>query len=599
MIVERYNTTTYDVQTILSWINAGQIAIPEIQRPFVWSSTKVRNLLDSLYRGYPIGYMITWQNPDMKLKNGILSEGKRILIDGQQRITALMSAILGHEIVTEDYESKKIRIAFNPQTERFEVRNPAIAKDSAWIDDIAEKIFAPDVSSYSLINQYKARNPNIESDDIAHIFDKIKGLANNRIGFIELASDLDIDTVTEIFIRVNSAGTELSQADFAMSKIAVNENYGGNTLRKAIDYFCHLAVNPHDYKSIKQKDRVFAETDYFNKMSWLKNENDDLYDPEYTDMLRVAFTSEFSRGRLKDLVALLSGRNFETKEYVEIIAEESFTKLKTGIFNFMNETNFKNLVMILRSAGFLKSNLITSKNAVNFTYIIYLKGRKQGMESSDLQRLIRRWFALSVLRGRYSGNPESVFDQDIRMIESQGLSSFTELTINNELTPSFWTGMLPQQMETSSSRSPYFIAYQAAQVCSKDKGFLSTNISVADLLLHKGDKHHLFPRNYLKKKGMKRGKYNQIANYAIAQSEINITISDTPPEVYFARLKDQCNGSEKYYGGITDESELRENFRQSCIPEGVLDGKYLNYDEFLIERRKLMSAKIRKWFESL
>lgn len=174
---------------------------------------------------------------------------------------------------------------------------------------------------------------------------------------INLADDLDVETVTEVFIRVNSAGVELSQADFAMSKIAVNDRFGGNLLRKAIDYFCHLAVAPEFLPMIEQRDKAFVDSEYFPKMQWLARTNDDIYDPSYTDMLRVAFTSEFGRGRLQDLVALLSGRNFETKQFEEAIAEESFARLRKGVMAFMNQTRFEQFTMILRSAGFVTSDL--------------------------------------------------------------------------------------------------------------------------------------------------------------------------------------------------------------------------------------------------
>jgi uncharacterized protein with ParB-like and HNH nuclease domain len=104
---------------------------------------KVRNLLDSLYQGFPIGYLIAWRNPTVRLKDGTPSAGKRILIDGQQRVTALMAALLGREVLTKDYETVRIRIAFHPLEEKFEVANPAIRKDAAWIADVAE-IFSPD-----------------------------------------------------------------------------------------------------------------------------------------------------------------------------------------------------------------------------------------------------------------------------------------------------------------------------------------------------------------------------------------------------------------------------------------------------------------------
>ncbi|MBM4223490.1 MAG: DUF262 domain-containing protein [Gammaproteobacteria bacterium] len=598
MSTQRYSVTPHPIETLLTWVKSGEIAIPEIQRPYVWDATKVRNLLDSLYQGYPVGYLIAWRNPTVKLKDGTPSSGKRILIDGQQRVTALMAALLGREVLTKDYETVRIRIAFHPQEERFEVSNPAIQKDVAWIEDVAE-VFAPDASLTELTNTYTEKNPAADPKRVSLVLEKLRKIINNHVGVIELAADLDIETVTEIFIRVNSAGTELSQADFAMSKIAVNETYGGNLLRKAIDYFCHLAVAPEFLARIEKGDKAFAASEFLPQMRWLKDVNDDIYDPTYTDMLRVAFTSEFGRGKLQDLVALLSGRNFETKQFEEAIAEASFGKLKQGVLAFINKTHFDRITMILRSAGFVTSDLIGGRNAVNFAYILYLRGRAEGMPAADLERLVRRWYAMSVLRGRYTGSPETAFDFDIRQVEARGLASYAEAVIENELPESFWTGMLPQLMDTSSSNSPYFLAYQAAQVKLGDKGFLSRDITVLDLLMNRSDMHHVYPKKHLKAQGLARGRYNQIANFVLAQSEINIAIGDKPPEKYFAELAEQVDGGKKKYGGITDEADLRANLRASCIPESMLDGTIPDYDDFLEERRKLMALKIKTWFEAL
>ena len=306
----------------------------------MWDAIKVRNLLNSLYQGFPIGYLISWRNPTVKLKDGTSSAGKRILIDGQQRVTALMAALLGSEVLTKDYETVRIRIAFHPQEEKFEVANPAIRKNPAWIYDVAE-VFAPEASLIELTDIYAEKNPDTDRKRVSHVLERLRKIINNYVGVIELADDLDIETVTEIFIRVNSAGAELSQADFAMSKIAVNETYGGNMLRKAIDYFCHLSASPEFLSKIEKADKSFAESEFLPQMRWLKDVNDDIYDPTYTDMLRVAFTSEFGRGKLQDLVALLSGRNFETKQFEEEIAESSFARLKKGILAFINKTQFR------------------------------------------------------------------------------------------------------------------------------------------------------------------------------------------------------------------------------------------------------------------
>lgn len=401
MSTQRYSVTPHPIETLLTWIKSGEIAIPEIQRPFVWDASKVRNLLDSLYLGYPVGYLIAWRNPNVKLKDGSSSNGKRILIDGQQRVTALMAALLGQEVVTKDYETTRIRIAFNPQDERFEVANPAIRKDGAWIDDVA-KVFDPSADLIELTESYTELNPAADRRQVGRVLQKLQKIINNHVGIIELAEDLDIETVTEIFIRVNSAGATLSQADFAMSKIAANETYGGNLLRKAIDYFCHLAVAPEFFDRITKFDKAFVESEHYGKIRWLKDTNDDIYDPSYTDMLRVAFTSEFQRGKLQDLVALLSGRNFETRQYEDAIAEESFSRLKKGIHAFVNQTHFERFTMILRSAGFVTNRLIGGQNAVNFAYIVYLLGRAQGLPASQIETLVRRWYVFSILRGRYS-----------------------------------------------------------------------------------------------------------------------------------------------------------------------------------------------------
>lgn len=235
--MQKYSVNQQLIETVLAWVKSEEIAIPEIQRPFVWDSSKVRDLLDSLYQGYPVGYVIAWRNPNVRLKDGSLSEGKKILIDGQQRVTALTAAILGEYVIDKTYQRIKIKIAFNPLTEKFEVQNPAILKDRTWLHDISEAIDGS-VGILKLVRHYLESNPEADEDKVEKAFTNLINIPKKQIGIIELAHDLDIETVTEIFIRINSKGVVLSQADFAMSKIAANTEYEGNLLRKAIDYFC-------------------------------------------------------------------------------------------------------------------------------------------------------------------------------------------------------------------------------------------------------------------------------------------------------------------------------------------------------------------------
>lgn len=598
MDTQKYAVNQHLIETILSWVKSGEIAIPEIQRPFVWDSTKVRDLLDSLYQGYPIGYLIAWRNPNIRLKDGKTSEGKKILIDGQQRVTALTASILGQYIVDMDYKRTKIVISFQPMEDKFEVYNMAIERDVRWLPDIS-KIITGDADVFELVESYCSKNEGVDRKLIYGKIEALRQIPKKQIGLIELSHDLDIETVTEIFIRINSKGVVLSQADFAMSKIASNEIYNGSTLRKCIDYFCHMAVAPEFYRQVVDVDKEFTGTDFFQKMSWLKNENDDLYDPDYTDLLRVAFSSEFNRGKLADLVSLLSGRNFETRTFEESIAAESFAQLEKGILNFINETNFKRFIMIIRSAGFISPDLIRSQTSLNMAYIVYLKLRAMNYNQAEIESFVRKWFVMSMLTGRYSGSPESSIDFDIRAIAAKPFGECLKDRENADLSDAFWNSALIQNLDTSSVNTPYFNVFLAAQVKSNDKGFLSKDITVNDLITHRGDIHHIFPKDYLKKHDLKKGKYNQVANYVYMQSEINIKIGSKAPSSYFEEIQKQCNGGKLKYGAINDLDELKDNLRMNCVPESILDMTVDNFDDFLVERRQLMAKKIKKYYSSL
>ena len=597
-LIQKYSVNNHPVEIILSWYRSKEIAIPEIQRPFVWNSTKVRNLLDSLYRGFPIGYLIVWKNPNIKLKDGKTSEGKKILIDGQQRVTALITAILAEKIVDKEYRTGRIVISFNPQIEKFEVLNPAIEKDGSWISDISP-IIKGEARISNVINDYCEKNQNVSRDNIEDSIEKLKKIMSRSIGLIELEHDLEIETVTEIFIRINSAGVPLNQADFVMSKIASNETYGGTNLRKSIDYFCHLIRAPEYFNLILDGDKEFAKTEYFRKMSWLKNENDDLYDPSYSDVLRVAFTSEFNRGKLADLVSLLTGRNFERRTFEEKIVKESFSKLEEGILNVINETNFKRFLMIIKSAGFISTKLIRSSNAINFAYTLYLKLKAQQCNPAIIETFVRKWFVLSIITERYSASPESQFDFDIRNIDSRDFGEFLKEVESGELSPAFWKNTLTQNLRTPVTSSPYFNVFLAAQVKLNDKGFLSKEITVRDLITQRGDIHHIFPKEYLKSKGLKRGDYNQIANYVYTQSEINIKIGKKSPKEYFTEVLAQNNGSTLKYGEINDMPTLNNNLKMNCVPEEIFHMELEKYEEFLMKRRKLMAEKIERYYSSL
>ena len=607
MEIEKYTTNSLSVSAILGLIESGDIAIPEIQRPFVWKAKQVRDLMDSFYKGYPTGYLIIWKNPSVKLKDGSTSSGKKILIDGQQRVTAMMTAIAGVPVINSDYKRGRIVISFDPfaalsedkDAEIFSVRDQGTINSKRWIQDIAD-VFKSDFSTYDFIDQYCTNNPEMEKRDLDKILAKLRGIANRTIGVIELSEQLDIDIVTDIFIRINSKGTSLSQGDFVMSKIAADEKYGGNTLRKAIDYFAHLSVKPEFYHEIATHDTDFVSTNYFNKIAWLKDETEDVYDPDYDDVIRVAFMHKFPRAKLSDLVSLLSGRDFETKEYREEIAEDTYAKLKEGVLDVINEYNFKQFMITIRSAGFVSKRLVNSQMALDFAYTLYLiLSQSHEVSVSEVKRLVQRWYVLSILTGRYSASPESAFAHDIKRINEVGVVKTLKDIEDATLSDTFWNVRVVQNLEVMSSVNPTYIVYVAAQIQRQDISLLSNNVTVRDLLEMAGDVHHIFPKEYLKAHGFEKNKYNQDGNFTYLDTQVNKSIGKLAPCDYFQRAKKQCDTGIIEIGSITDYRQLCQNLETNCVPLDVFDMDYTRYDEFLQKRRVMMAAKIRKYYESL
>ncbi|HLD52749.1 MAG TPA: hypothetical protein VJA82_05575 [Sediminibacterium sp.] len=172
--------------------------------------------------------------------------------------------------------------------------------------------------------------------------------------------------------------------------------------------------------------------------------------------------------------------------------------------------------------------------------------------------------------------------------------------LNQQITQKeFWNEALVQNLDTSVISSPYFIVFIAAQVKANYKGFLTRDILLSDLVNIKGDVHHLFSRDYLKKAGYQRGKYNQIANYVYMQSETNIQVGNKAPAEYFGIIEQQILNQTPRDSGITTMSKLDANMKMNCIPPSIKTITHADFETFLAERRTLMANKIRDYYNSL
>jgi hypothetical protein len=594
----KYSVHQQPVETLLTWIKSGDIAIPEIQRPFVWKPTRVRDLIDSLYQGYPVGYIITWRNPDVKLKNGELSAGKKVLIDGQQRITALTAAIVGQRVLNNNYKEIYIRIAFNPITEKFDVLNKAYENSPEWINSI-NPIINDEISISKAIREYMEANPTANQDLIEERIENLKRIKTKQVGIIELDHSLDIDTVTEIFIRINQKGVVLSNADFVMSKIAADEKHGGNRMRKLVDYFCRLIVDKDFNKDIIDNDQAFHNHEYYKAIKWMATGTDDLYVPDYIDYLRVAYTYKFSRGKFSDLVALLSGRNFETRTYEDEISERSFQSLAEGLLDFANQTNYQRFIMLVQSTGLINEKLITSRNSLNFSYALYLKLRSDKMPDADIQLYVKKWLILSLLIGRYSGSADSTIDEDIKQINEKGIKIYLAQMEQTYLGVGFWDFGLVSSLETSSINNNAYNIYLAAQCQLNTNAFLAKSMKINSLIEQRGDIHHIFPKKYLMDNGFAQTAYNQVANFVFTEQATNIKIGKQAPKDYIKKVNDEISNQVNDISTIDSVVVLQNNLVQNEIPISLISADFSLYESFLKERRILMAKKIKSYYEQL
>lgn len=601
MNFEKYGIERDNIKNILGYIESGQIAIPELQRPFVWKPKQITELIESLYNGLPTGFIVVWSNESIKLKDGSTSFGKKIIIDGQQRITALRAVLLGQVVVTSEYNERNFQVAYNPFTEKFETYKPIHDKSSKWISNIS--VFFNN-NSYSetlkFVKKFVTENPDITDDELLEKIDKVKKIADREIGVVNLSPKLSISEATNIFNLMNSKGTRLGQEDYIMAKLSSDEKYDGYYLWKTIDYFCKGMHDKKYIKEIKLKDPDFFNTEYYEVIKWVEKYDSNIYIPTYNDILRVSYSTIFNEGILKKLSDLLDGRDFKAKSNDESIAKETFEKLKKGLFSCVNEHNFKQFNLFIEGTGFKYYKLINSQSSLNSAYVMYLNIRRNNLvDKIEICSYIQKWYIMSLLTGRYSSSSESMLDQDVRRVNERGFVEYFRELERTQLNNEYWNTLLIHSLESSSSLTSAYLVYLAAQIKKQANSLFSSTITVDSIIKIKGDVHHIFPKEHLSHNGITvKEKINQVCNYAYIDTNVNIDISDDSPKEYFNYvLKNSTSNNTKGY--VKSEKEFYKNLEENCIPREILNYDYKNYENFLKKRRVLISKYIKDFYESL
>jgi hypothetical protein len=571
-----FKEVSYNLTTLIQQIDMGIIGLPDIQRPFVWPDTKVRDLFDSMYKGYPVGYFLFWANANVEHTKGIGTSSKQkhpnlLIVDGQQRLTSLYAVIKGQEIIRENYTKATIVIAFNPLEAKFEIPDASIRKNPRYFQNIS-LIWQPNINIIKVINEFlqnlkkSVELTEEEEENIQNAFMQLKNLESYPFSALELSTNITEEQVADVFVRINSQGKTLNQADFILTLMSVFWEDG----RKDLEEFCRLCRIP-------SKDTASP----FNY----------LIDPDPDQMLRVSVGLAFRRARLQYVYSILRGKDLETGNFSTERRDNQFEFLKNAQAKSLNIQNWHEFIKAVKQAGFARQDYISSKNNLLYAYIFFLIGREDfKMDLYELKKLIGKWFFMSSITGRYTGSPETIMEMDLARL--RGLSTAIEFSkvlddiIQSQLTRDFWDITLPMDLSTSSSTSPSLYAYYAALYILGANGLFS-KLKVSDLL-QEGlrskksalERHHLFPKAWLNKIGIiEQRETNQIANFALVEWSDNIAISDTAPKEYLPTYLTRLNEADKsqmyYWHGLFDNWEE------------------FSFEEFLVERRKRIAGVIK------
>lgn len=578
-----YRDTGYSLTHLIEDIKHGNIALPDIQRPFVWSAAKVRDLFDSMYRGYPVGTLMLWETGadvgTRQVGGGETDKvAKLLIVDGQQRLTSLFAVLTGRVVLTKSFETKRIRIAFRPADETFEVTDAAIEKDPEFIPDITslwKNGYKSTVRHFMtrLGGSRDGEFDHAEQDHLEERLDRVRDLRDFRFQVIELNAGANEEQVAEIFVRTNSKGVTLNQADFILTLMSVHWEKG----RLQIEEFCRSAVDPNVRRP---------------------SPRNAFLDPRPDQVLRAGVGLAFRRGRLQHVYSILRGKDLETGVVSAIRRVEQFDKLRRAQDEVINLTNWHEFLKCLNHAGFRSGRMIASESAVIYTYVLWLIGKCDfSLDLGTLRRVIARWFFMAHTTGRYTSSPESQIEADLSRLvalepgDAKAFCDELDRIVSANFTGDYWEISLPNRLDTSGAKSPVLLAYWAA-LNLLDAEVLFSDVKIRELLdpsitaPRSIERHHLFPKAHLASVGVTaRNQVNAIANMAFLDWLDNAAIGVDSPLEYWPAMT-----------GDMDADQLARQRYWHALPVGW---EQLDYPTFLERRRSLIARVVRDGFERL
>ena len=585
-----YSNHSLPIGTLIDNIKLGRTGLPDLQRPFVWKDNKVRDLLDSMINGFPIGYVILWNSPEdyenaktIGINEKAYKRPLNLVIDGQQRLTSLIGAFEGILVKDKNYKERHIKISFHPLDRKFEVWDMSTERNQEWISDISKIFMADDEHKMPSFRKAYIKNLNEsrskkgeeslndeQEELIESRLNEVLDLRKYSIPTIEIFATATEEQVAEIFKRVNSGGQKLNENNFIETLLSVYDN----DVYQLMDKFC-------------SDSRIQKDGTSYNHIIEL----------DTSRLIRMVVGVGFHRARMQYAYKILRGQDLQTRKYSEETRTESLKIFKEALNKVVNLNDWHAFLNLFPRAGYVKGEHISSSYVVVFTYVLYLIGKYEyKVNVNTLEALLTRWIFMATITSFYTNSSESTVERqmaDLRDISTANdFVAYLEKTIEQRMTDDFFNVTLIQDLTNAAAISPAWYGYVASLNIIGTQLLFSNVVQGQMLTVGSNgkkkalDKHHIFPKHYLEELGITDNRVrNQIANFTYLHYQTNIEIGDKAPAEYIKDFKTRLG-----------EEAFAKTCSENALPEGFENMEYL---EFLEKRRKLMSDIIRKAYERL
>lgn len=472
------------INEFLTDIERGRIALPDMQREFIWENTQIRDLADSLYKNHPIGMILLWQtNPDDNIPitaiddtTQEISNYNELVIDGQQRLTSLL--LIKRGVIFKGGKERCIKLLFNPFEEKFEIEIPPLRNKPEWfnVTEVIQK------GAFSVVNRDELKKIGWDENKIDMALERLSSVrdifmgARNNVPVFTISSDMDYEEVADIFVKINSKGTRIRITELLLALLALK--IPGEFRKDFRDYVEKLEDN-----------------------GWIIDAG---------VIIRTLVAISVKQGRLAYFRSIARSISDENLRNNWGVTKKSLNECYT----------------ILEENLGIKNSEILPSQYVLIPLAFYISQKKNAFSTNDTKEFIL-WFLLASFWGRYAGSPETRLDEDIKSItENKNFGKLFHL-----LKSQVGRLLVDEERFTGKSRNSKLLLYIVARNEGAEDWWKGHKITTSDY-----EEHHIIPRSLLKKADYEYALIDDVANIAFLTEKANRKISNMSPEEYLSEI---------------------------------------------------------------